>query len=277
VNSTEMRNKNGWHKSFVEVIDGNHAYLSVVFSWDLGKATVRACELLSQGFSVSIGGPAARYAGVGRASHCNAVTWHNPDACSTSTGCVNDCSFCIVPKIEGDLVEKMDSEWEPKPIVYDNNITACSRRHFDRAIDRLKPIKNVDINQGISATVSPYQASRLAELDLRIVRLAWDSAGFESQFMRGWNTLRMAGFPKSRIGAYILIGFRDTPDDALYRLESVRKLGSIPFPMRYQPLDTPKRNSFVGENWTHKELVRYCRYWANLRITSKIPFQEFRG
>lgn len=273
--STDIRVNNGWHKSFVERIEGKQALLSVVFSWDVGKATVRACELICQGYSVSIGGPAARYAGICCGDGVSeAIHWHNPDACMTSTGCVNDCPFCIVAKTEGDLREK--DSWIPRPIVCDNNLTACSRRHFDKVIDSLKQLKQVDINQGLSAQLmTPHHADRLRELDMKYVRLAWDNVNYEQHFMRGWDILRRAGFPRSMISVYVLIGFHDTPDDALYRLETTRRLGGVPFPMRYQPLGAPKRNCHVGEHWTHKELVRFCRYWVNLRITSRIPFSEF--
>jgi hypothetical protein len=146
-------------------------------------------------------------------------------------------------------------------------------------VDKLKGIQEVDFNQGLSATfMTPYHASRLAELDVKYIRLAWDHISLESQFGKAWSMLRSAGFPASKVSVYVLIGFHDTPADALYRLNTVRELGSWPFPMRYQPVDTPKRNSFVFSEggWTNHELVRYCRYWANQRITSKIPFAEFR-
>lgn len=273
---TDLRLSNGWQGSFVERIMGEQALLSVVFSWDVEKAVGRACDLLRQGYSVAIGGPAASYAGIDSdgVGDLDAIGWHNPNACATSTGCVNDCGFCIVPKVEGDLKEK--ASWQPRPIVCDNNLIACSRKHFDRVIDSLKPLKGVDFNQGLSAQLmSTYHADRLRELDLKCVRLSWDLVNYERHFMHGWDALRRAGFPRSMIGVYVLIGFRDTPDDALYRLEMVRRLGGVPFPMRYQPLDAPKRNSYVGEGWTHSELVRFCRYWANLRVTNRIPFGEF--
>jgi hypothetical protein len=83
------------------------------------------------------------------------------------------------------------------------------------------------------------------------------------------------GIKKSQLRVYVLIGFDDTPEDALYRLEKLKSVGVYPNPMRYQPIDTPKRNSFVGENWTHKELVRYMRYWANLRFFRKLDFKDY--
>lgn len=274
-NSQAVHRTHGWGNGYAEQIVGKMAYLSVVFSWDLEKALSRSAQLWSEGYSVEVGGPAADCAGISTGEHLGAVDWHNRKATRTSTGCVFDCDFCIVPKIEGDIVEK--NHWEVRPMVYDNNLTACSRRHFDRVIDSLKPVPGVDLNQGISAgLLSKHHASRFAELDIKCIRLSWDSIDYESQFMRGFEILRNAGIPKSKIGVYVLIGFRDTPEDALYRLESVKNLGVLPFPMRYQSLDAKKRNSYVGDNWTHRELVRYCRYWTNLRFVRHIPFSDFR-
>jgi len=110
-----------------------------------------------------------------------------------------------------------------------------------------------------------------------MVRLAFDSVSYESSFMRAYETLRQAGFPKARIRVYVLIGFQDTPEDALYRLRTVADLGIDPNPMRYQALDALERNSYVGPHWTHAELTRYMRYWANLRYMRSVPFEQWDG
>jgi hypothetical protein len=164
-----------------------------------------------------------------------------------------------------------------RPIICDNNFLAYSRAHFDRVVDRLKPLSGIDFNQGLDARLlTPYHAGRLAELDC-LVRLAFDSVAYESQFMQAYETLRAAKIPKRRIRVYVLIGFNDTPRDALYRLQAVRDLGSDPNPMRYQPLDILKKNDYVHPNWTEKELARYMRYWSRLRWLRKVPFEEYTG
>jgi hypothetical protein len=108
-----------------------------------------------------------------------------------------------------------------------------------------------------------------------MVRLAWDHIGLERQFRTSWEILRKAGVPKSKIAVYVLIGYVDIPDDALHRLQSVWELGALPFPMRYQPLDAPQRNSYVGKHWCESELKRYMRYWSNLRHLGGMPFEEY--
>ena len=110
-----------------------------------------------------------------------------------------------------------------------------------------------------------------------MVRLAWDYIKTEKSFRRVFDLLRNNGIPAKKISVYVLIGFDDTPDDALYRLSEVWKLKAWPNPMRYQPLNTLSRNAYVGTNWTHYELQRYVRYWSNLRHLSGIPFDEFKA
>lgn len=271
-----------WSKKFLEWTDDDQAYLSVVFTWDLPKVMERTIILREKGYTVHVGGPACKLmpdylADVARVNEMEVpvLERHNPMATFTSRGCVRHCKFCAVPQIEGGLVELDD--WPIRPIVCDNNLLACSRAHFDDVIDKLKPLSGIDFNQGLDARLlTEYHADRLAELDC-MVRLAFDSVSYESQFMRAYETLRKAKIAKRRIRVYVLIGFDDTPEDALYRLELVRRLKITPNPMRYQPLNTLKKNSYIAPGWTDKELKRYMRYWSRLRWLNSVPFEEFDG
>jgi hypothetical protein len=265
----------GWGKGYIEWFEDNTAYISVVFSWLVERAQQRVAELEEQGLKVLIGGPAvAPRSGEFLDSGMEVITRHNPNATFTSRGCIRNCGFCLVPKVEGELKEL--KEWIPRPIVCDNNLLACSKKHFNLVIDRLKGIKQVDFNQGFDARLmTQYHAARLAELDLKCLRLAWDHVMLESKFRDAVDIVRAAHIPKSKLRSYVLIGYNDTPDDALYRLESLWKMGILPNPMRYQPIDTAKKNSHVAPGWTNSELIRFMRYWSNLRITRPIPFVEF--
>ena len=270
----------GWKSGFVEWTGNGKAYLSVVFSWQMEKAFQRAAWYKAMGYDVVAGGPAVSaqpgflesVAVVGRPA--DALWRHNPDATFTSRGCPRSCPFCIVPKIEGGLVEIAD--WEIKPIVCDNNILATSEKHFDSVVDKLKPLKGIDFNQGLDARLlTDHHANRLRELDIDIVRIAWDNIKSERPIMLAIERLKRAGFSYQNIRAYVLIGFMDTPEDALYRLQTLKDLGLMPNPMRYQPLDTHKRNAHVGEHWTDVELKNYMRYWSRQIWLSHIPFEDY--
>lgn len=272
-----------WQGGLIEHVqpDKRRVMLSVVFSWQMQPAFERACFWRQQKFEIHAGGPAVRVnpeflrpvANI-EAMPFDALAYHNPEAMFTSRGCIRRCAFCAVPTIEGDLTELQT--WQPKPIICDNNLLACSRRHFDQVIDSLKGVRDIDFNQGLDARLlTPYHAGRIAGLHLHAVRLAWDNVQYEGQFRAAFALLRAAGIPGRKIHVYVLIGYHDTPDDAYYRLEAVRSLGGLPNPMRYQPIDTPTRNAYAGAGWTHHELVRFMRYYSNLRVTAKIPFHEF--
>jgi len=277
----KRRNLSGWHGGYVEWVDREVVYLSVVFSWQLNRAYQRAVWHSSMGRQVWAGGPAVEMqpgylADVASIGHfAEAIRHHNANACFTTRGCIRQCPFCAVPKIEGRFREL--DHIQLRPMVCDNNFLASSRRHFDFVVDGLKVFDGVDFNQGLDARLlTKYHAGRLAELDCKWYRLAWDHIGTELDFLKAWQRLRDAGIPAGRIGAYVLIGFRDTPEDALYRLSTIwNRLKSWPFPMRYQPLLAKRRNDYVGESWTDRELKRYVKYWSNLRHLSGIPFEEY--
>jgi hypothetical protein len=206
--------------------------------------------------------------------YIEAITKHIPNATFTSRGCIRRCPFCAVPIIEGNFTELQN--WIPRPIVCDNNLLACSKRHFTKVIDSLRSLEGVDFNQGLDARLlSTFHIDQLKILKTKLIRFSWDDTKDESSIRYAIERMIRAGYPKRKISIYVLIGFNDSPTDALYRLSELVKMGVIPFPMRFQELNANIRNSFVGVNWTHLELVRFMRYWSNLRITKNIPFEEF--
>ncbi len=270
-----------WTKGIAEWQEDDTAFLSVPFTWNLHEAYQRCVFAAAQGYKVRAGGPAvdlmpgflADVAELG--GEVDALSYHNPQATFTSRGCIRRCPFCAVWRTEGELREL--ENWEPRPIVCDNNLLACSRAHFDNVIDRLKPLADIDFNQGLDARLlTKYHADRLAELDCR-ARLAWDHIDTGNAFMAAFEKLRKAKIPRRRIQVYVLIGYKDTPDDAWFRLRTVWNMGMFPNPMRYNPLDAMRRDAYVGEGWTDRELRRFMGYWSRLFFRSAIPFAEWEG
>jgi hypothetical protein len=275
-------NKWKWGNGIAEWTEGDTAYISAVFSWNLQNAYMRAIYYKSSGYHVKTGGPAVynnpdMFASFDLSGKPDALSFHNPDATFTSRGCIRCCSFCAVPKIEGDLVEL--DEWKVKPIICDNNLLACSDKHFNSVIDKLlaSAIVGVDFNQGLDARLLTHEhAKRLAQLprDTKI-RLAWDNIKTEKLFLEAFDKLVMAGVLARQIGVYVLIGYKDTPDDAIYRLEKIRSLGALPNPMRYQPLDARKKNEFIESGWTNDILSNMTRYYSRLNYLRWIKFEDY--
>jgi biotin synthase-like enzyme len=196
----------------------------------------------------------------------------NPLATKTTLGCPNNCGFCAVNTIEKEYIELDD--WLNLPIICDNNLLAASKVHFDKVVDKAKHIKQVDFNQGLDVRLlTKYHARRLAELDLKTIRLAWDSSSIEKQLLRGLELLRTEGIKD--ISCYVLIGYNDSPEDALYRLDTLyNKLDVTPFPMRYIPINSLTKK-YTSPNWSEKELAKMQRYWSRLNWTKHIPYKEF--
>ncbi len=260
----------------------DHRYCSVVFSWQLYKMLeVYKNNGPKTKKKIVLGGPATVTLRnlipkeIIVRNNLPSLYKHNSFATKTSIGCPRSCSFCIVPTSEGEIKEL--KVWEIKPIVIDNNLLACSKKHFNFVVDNLKILSWCDFNQGLDARLlTKHHAERFAELHSPMIRLSFDHLSLEKSFLNAYQLLRNAKIPKYRIRVYVLIGYKDTPESALYRLQLVKDLGLMPNPMRYQPIGTFKKNSFVETNWSNKELIRYMRYWQNLRFAGHIPFKDFK-
>lgn len=265
-----------WAKSVVSWQVGDTLYLSVPFSWMLDEAKLLASQHKGR---VVAGGPAVAMQGASWADetpttcpHYDVLAMHNPCATFTTRGCIRKCKFCAVPKIEGDFQEL--ETWKPAPIICDNNLTAASKKHWEKVIDSLQPFPACDFNQGLDARLfTRWHADQIARLKSPTVRFALDHVSEESAVIRAIENTRAAGL--KRIGVYVLIGFDDTPEDALYRLELIRSLNIRPNPMRFQPLDASTRNGYVSPAWPEAELKRMVRYYSRLRWLEHIPYHEF--
>lgn len=201
------------------------------------------------------------------------ILFHNPLATFTTRGCVNKCSFCAVPKIEGEFLEL--ENWRPAPVVCDNNLTAASKGHIRRVVDSLKLFPYVDFNQGFEARrFTPDLADMFGELKCHI-RFAFDHWGAE-QYVKDAIDLCQQRATKD-ITIFVLIGFKDTPEEAQAKLEEVRSWGVLPTPMRFQPLDAKRKNSYTPPLWTEYELHRMMRYYSRLNYFEHIPYKDFQG
>ena len=274
----------GWKEGVVSWRIRDTLYISIPFTWLVGKALeiIRYSDVKH----ILVGGPGAIlkkecFEGIALVKDSIAplepIIFHNPLATFTTRGCVNRCKFCAVPRIEGDFKEIHD--FSPRPLICDNNFLASSRKHFDRVVDRLKGLPYVDFNQGLEAKrFIPYISNRLRELKEVKIRFAFDKLREESAVVDAFKLALKDGF--RHLSCYLLVGFDDTPAEALYRVEVLQKLSKKIeiYPMRYQPLDADKRNEFVNKEkgWTDYELKRFCVYWRGHGIfLKKSSFDDF--
>jgi len=200
-----------------------------------------------------------------------------------SRGCIRKCSFCGVPKLEGDqrdmesisaIVKGVDALYGPKKdlTLMDNNVVASGR--FKEIIAEIRDLgftpgaklkrgrvavqRRVDFNQGVDARILCKDRMYLKELSticIRPLRIAFDHLGLRLPYE---TAIRYAHeFGLTELSNYMLYNFHDSPRDLFERMRLNVALNEElgiriwSFPMRYQPTNLPDR-SHIGEKW--------CRY-----------------
>jgi hypothetical protein len=197
-----------------------------------------------------------------------------------SRGCVRKCSFCGVPKLEGDLydtpslthiIEGIERLYGEKKdlILMDNNIVASPR--FKEVISEIRDLgfvpgaklkrgrvaiqRRVDFNQGVDARILCKDRMFLKELSsicIKPLRIAFDHIGVRKQYETAIRFSHEVGLHE--LSNYMLYNFHDSPLDLYQRMvlniELNVELGIriFSFPMRYQPTDMKER-AFIGEKW----------------------------
>lgn len=202
-----------------------------------------------------------------------------------SRGCIRKCSFCGVPKLEGDqrdvqsitsVVKRIEALYGEKKdlVLMDNNILASEKfKHIIAEIrdlgfvpgaklkrGRVPVQRRVDFNQGVDARIlckDPVFLKELASICIKPLRIAFDHLGVRRQYEVA---VRMAcGFGLTELSNYMLYNFHDSPADLYQRmslnvsLNEELEIRIWSFPMRYQPTDLPDR-SHIGEKWTRYQL-----------------------
>lgn len=199
----------------------------------------------------------------------------------TQRGCRLKCSFCVVPRKEGDVYEEASvadiwrgEPWPRELILLDNDFfgqTAWRDRIAEIRSGRFK----VSFNQGINARfLTEETAEAIASVEyrddqmkVRRIYTAWDNRKDEPRLVSGLECLFRAGVKPDHVMVYVLVGYdhkaregtgRITDDD-VHRVEVLKRMGARPYPMPYV------RN---------KETVGFQR-WVVRRAYHNIGWREF--
>jgi len=202
-----------------------------------------------------------------------------------SRGCIRKCSFCGVPKLEGDqrdtesittIVRGVDDLYGPKKdlTLMDNNVVASPR--FKDIIAEIRDLgfvpgaklqrgripvqRRVDFNQGVDARIlckDPMYLRELSTICLKPLRIAFDHIGLRKPYEQAIRFAQSYGL--TELSNYMLYNFHDSPADLFARMRLNVALNEElgiriwSFPMRFQPTDLPNR-SHIGEKWTRYQL-----------------------
>lgn len=270
----------GWTGGLADWVEGDTAYISVVFSWMLPKAYQRAIWYRSQGLRVRAGGPAVwanrKYlSGVAElGGEVDALIHHNPQATIASRGCPVGCWFCVVPTMEG---RQFTLLWDftPHPILCDNNLSALPVEFQEHIIRRYQDTDTplLDANSGFEPhTFDDGTYQRWKVINQGPWRFALDEMRELEDVQRMMAILKDEPANKKRV--YVLIG--NEPIAACYeRIMKVIEWGGEPHCQPLMALNTLVKKPIVRHDWTERRLMDMAR-WANRWVWRSVPIYEYR-
>lgn len=185
----------------------------------------------------------------------------------TSRGCIRNCPYCIVPKIEGKIrsvitdINDFIYPGHKRVILWDNNFLASP--YWKIILESLHDTGlKVDFNQGLDVRlIDEEKANMLADLKMPIIRMAYDHPGEKNAVYNAVTLLEDCGMRKRNMLFYTLFNFYDinhpyfdTPETFFNIVKDTIEIGCVSYPMRYEPLDSLKKNRFISLYWTREQL-----------------------
>lgn len=195
----------------------------------------------------------------------------------SSRGCSNKCPFCAVPQLEGNITQTIKSifpfieETHTRIIFWDNNFLDSPGK-TDIILELSTLNKKIDFNQGLDASlIDDKIAHMLASLKIPLIRMAYDSLQEKSVVQRAIRLLVENGIRPRDIILYMLYNYNDGPEDLMYRIQDAMDHDVVSYPMRYQPLDSLKKNSYINNKWTQIELDMISRARRIMGYAGALP------
>jgi len=210
----------------------DEVHVSCTFTWDRARSLYLQEKWRSRSNKVLVGGPAY-----------NSPTpdfipgkYVDRSVTFTTRGCVRHCPKCFVPRREG-LLRELDPI-HAASIVQDNNLFACSDRHWDKVMAMLRTRTRICFKGGFDARLATAKRiSDLAAIQHHVAELftACDEPEHLPATVAFIQALKAAGYPRWKIRCYMIIGTNMTEEEQ--RLREIYRAGSLPFAQLYRGPD----------------------------------------
>jgi hypothetical protein len=229
--------------------DYEEIHISVTFTWDIPKAEWLAKQWAHKG-KVKIGGVA-----IDGESNLPFIAgmYLKKGISITSRGCPNRCRFCFIKQ---DLVEF--DNFPVGNIIQDNNILACSDRHWQLVMTMLKTQKAIEFKGGLETRrLTLAKVSDLKSLRIKSLWFACDSRNRIEGLINASKLLK--DFSRNKKYCYVLIG--DDMKENEDRLVQVWKAGFMPFAQ----LERKKETHVYSQEWKN-----FQRKWSRPAIITSM-------
>jgi len=231
----------------------DEVHISCTFSWDK-----QACEELKYQWEVATQ-KEVKLGGVAygdKAEDFVQGRYLKPNIILTTRGCNNNCPWCIVPKIEGNMRELPVCCGN---VIQDNNFLQASKKHKDKVFSMLRTQRAIMFKGGLEAhLIDDHFIDNITSLRIAELWLACDTDGALRTFKKAVEKLKKAGFTRDKIHSYVLIGDDMQKNDA--RLREVYEVGAMPFAQLFMELGANKKTEYS------KEWRDFQRVWSRPAI-----------
>ncbi len=190
-------------------------------------------------------------------------------------GCIRKCSFCIVPKKEGNIKSNADIKEfisdKKSAILLDNNVLASE--HGLKQIEKIIKLKiKVDFNQGLDCRIIAKNidiAKLLSNVKwLKPLRMSLDSDSQIDSLIKAIEFLRYYKTTPKNYFIYILT--KDI-NNALKRVNICKKYNLDPY---VQPYMDPEKD--IKLSWEIKNFLRYVNRKAIFKSVSWTEYKNYR-
>jgi hypothetical protein len=278
-----------WVKGLAHWREGGTAFISAAFTWILRDAAKIADYYGALGCRVRAGGPAiwAVRNKIATGRHFlsgkvelggdapDAVNRHNPMATRASSGCDQNCVFCMVPAFEGRKFT-LHPEFTVRPVLIDNNLSGLPIDYQRYVVDRYQGhgTRIADANSGFE----PQSFDEDCFQRWRVIndgpwRFGFDETRETDLCEKVFAMLRKHRVPAKKVRPYVIIG-NEPFEPCMERIRKAIEWGGEPHVQPYMKLNAEERKPWAQHDWTEQKLRDVAR-WANGRLWRKIPFSEY--
>jgi hypothetical protein len=233
--------------------EADEVHVSVAFTWDKRRAEDYLAPQWKHVAPVTVGGPAYGKPGADFVPGM----YLKPGYTITSRGCPNHCWFCSVWQREPRLIELPIRDGY---ILQDDNLLACSERHIINVFRMLGRQRRRPNLRGLEAKLlKPWHVDYLACLWPAAMWFAYDGPEDLEPLIMAGRMLSEAGFDRSRLYCYVLIGQEsDTMDLAEIRLRRVLEMGFMPFAMLWRDEQGNRDSKWARfqKSWTRPAAIK---------------------